>query len=223
MRFPDYSKLFMLLIVIVGITVSAPAQAKTFENWVPKSGDVIDFKVLRNGKPFGHHRVSFEVDGTTTIVKNDIELKVSLGPVPLFYYGHESTETWSGDELTSLKGETRKDGKTLTVNVSREDEQLKAVSQDGGAPLPAEIIPSSHWNIQEVQSTEILSSENGDILPVEIEKLGSETIKTANGEITADKYRLKSDLSVDLWYDESGQWVKARFEARGQTIDYVLQ
>ena len=48
-------------------------------------------------------------------------------------------------------------------------------------------------------------------------------INTGGEEIEATHYRLKSDITVDLWYDDQGRWVKLGFEARGQQIDYVLK
>ncbi|MEM9180281.1 MAG: DUF6134 family protein [Pseudomonadota bacterium] len=33
---------------------------------------------------------------------------------------------------------------------------------------------------------------------------------------------MKSDLTVDLWYDAQSRWVKLAFQVRGQDIEYVL-
>ena len=44
-----------------------------------------------------------------------------------------------------------------------------------------------------------------------------------NGKpVEATHYRLVSDLTVDLWYDDQNRWVQLSFEARGQKIDYRL-
>ena len=74
-----------------------------------------------------------------------------------------------------------------------------------------------------MQSNQILSSEDGQLLDVAVEHLGQEEIEAGGETIVADRYRLQSDLTVDLWYDETGRWVKCVFEARGQSIEYVLQ
>ena len=87
---------------------------------------------------------------------------------------------------------------------------------------PAGIIPSSHWNIREVFSSQILSTESGELLDVEVTKIGEERLDVAGQAIDATHYRLVSDLTVDLWYDDQGRWVQLSFEARGQTIDYRL-
>lgn len=205
--------------LLVGIS---PAQASDL-SWTPQDGDVLDFKVLRKGKEFGRHKVSFSRDGDRFEVQNDIELEVKIGPFRAFYYGHESTELWENGQLVSMEGTTRKDGDDLTMRATRENGAISVVGTNYTGSADAGIIPSSHWNMGEVQSDVILSSEGGELLPVEIEYLGEEQIVASGETITADRYRLNSELSVDLWYDKSGRWVKCSFEARGQTIEYVLQ
>jgi len=52
--------------------------------------------------------------------------------------------------------------------------------------------------------------------------LGRDTIIVAGEALETTHYRLKSDLNVDLWYDDQSRWVKLLFNARGQQIEYVL-
>lgn len=190
--------------------------------WMPGDGDTLNFSVYRKGNPFGSHIVSFEKSGDELRVKNDIELEVSFGPFRAFYYAHESSETWQGGELIAMTGKTRKDGEDLTLDVSKSGDALTVEGTNYSGTAPLGIIPSSHWNIEEVRSDQILSSEGGQLLDVTVESLGAEEIEAGGKAVTADKYRLVSDLTVELWYDETGRWVKCAFEARGQSIEYVL-
>ena len=191
--------------------------------WQPSNGEVLDFLVLRQGNEFGYHTVTFETSGDQLRVENDIELEVKAGPFTLFYYGHESDEVWEDGELLSMTGETRKDGDDFTLSAMRENGELSVQGTNFSGNVRADIIPSSHWNVREVQSNQILSSEDGQLLDVAVEHLGQEKIEAGGETIVADRYRLQSDLTVDLWYDETGRWVKCVFEARGQSIEYVLQ
>jgi hypothetical protein len=50
-----------------------------------------------------------------------------------------------------------------------------------------------------------------------------ETIETASGTVDARRIRMSGTLTVDLWYDADGRWVGCEFEARGQSIRYVLR
>ncbi len=213
-----------LFAVGFGLTSSLPAIASDAEfQWRPENGEALDFKVLRNGNEFGYHTVEFSVENDQIEVTNDIELKVSMGPLRLFYYRHESEEVWKDGQLHTMNGETRKDGDTLTMTVQKAEDALKVSGSGFDGEVSPMIIPSSHWNIQQVKSDKILSSENGEILEVSVEDLGQEEIQTENGTILANRFRMVSDLTVDLWYDESGRWVKCAFVARDQNIEYVLK
>ena len=53
-------------------------------------------------------------------------------------------------------------------------------------------------------------------------QIGRETVSVGGEDVEATHYRLVSDLTVDLWYDNESRWVKLGFEARGQQIDYIL-
>ncbi|MED5550434.1 MAG: DUF6134 family protein [Pseudomonadota bacterium] len=172
----------------------------------------IVFDVLRNGQDFGRHEVRFDAgqDGAL-LVDIDIELRAGLGPITVFRYEHSSEEVWRDGQLVSLEAETLKDGDRVAVDVERGDTGL------------IDLMPSSHWLGYDPAERRILNTETGEPMPVEIEDLGVETIETASGMIEARHIRMTGTLTVDLWYDAQGRWVGCAFEARGQSIRYVLQ
>ena len=74
----------------------------------------------------------------------------------------------------------------------------------------------------QVYQDQMLSTETGEVLDIDVEMLGEETVAVNGQDIPATHYRIKSDLTVDLWYDNQSRWVKLAFEVRGQEIEYVL-
>jgi hypothetical protein len=52
--------------------------------------------------------------------------------------------------------------------------------------------------------------------------IGDDRVEVGDQTVDATHYRLKSDLTVDLWYDNQSRWVKLAFDVRGQRIEYVL-
>lgn len=213
------------VMTIAGLTLMSLPHAFASQSpfWTPNDGETLNFDVLRQGKPFGKHIVTFDVEDNQINVQNEIELKVNFGPVQVFYYGHQSEENWVNGQLSEMAGETTKSGDVLTLKARRTPEGLEVNGSGFSGLLPADMIPSSHWNIQQVRSSAILSSENGEVLDIRVENLGEETILAGGTEIIATRYRLRSDLTVDLWYDANGRWVKCAFEARNQKIEYVLR
>ncbi|MDF1681459.1 DUF6134 family protein [Ponticaulis sp.] len=201
--------------------VAEPA-TDTFR-WMPQDGEELRFSVLRDGDEFGEHIVRFEVEDDEVRVENDIELEVKFGPIRVFHYLHDSEEVWQNGQLVFLEGETKKEGDDYTVVAERAGDALNVNGTLFSGDIAPTITPSSHWNISQVMGERILSTESGEILDIEVSQLGEETIEAGGESITAQRYRLVSDLTVDLWYDEAGRWVKCEFDARGQTIEYVLR
>ncbi|WOR13665.1 DUF6134 family protein [Hyphomonas sp. FCG-A18] len=192
--------------------------------FVAYDGAVIDFQVLRKGKPFGRHVLTFDEreDGTLEVT-TDVDLDVKFGPITAFKYRLDATEIWESGRLISLDGKSNNDGRRGKVSARADGGQLVVDSTKFDGVLPTSIIPSSHWNILQVMGDRMISTETGEILDIEVERIGEDVVMVNGTEVPATHYRLKSDLTVDLWYDYQNRWVKLIFEARGQEIKYVLQ
>jgi hypothetical protein len=191
--------------------------------WTPKDGDEISFKVLRKGKPFGTHSVSFDVaaDGTLTAT-TDVRLKAGLGPITVFNYELDATETWKDGQLVGLAGAVDDDGKDRSVRASRDGEALEVKGTDYSGAVPLGILPSSHWNVAQMRATQLLSTEDGELIKINVVEKGNETVMVDGQPVDARRYLMDSDIDVDLWYDAQGRWVKLAFEVRGQQIEYAL-
>jgi hypothetical protein len=191
--------------------------------WQPRSGDVISFNVLREGKPFGSHAVKFTTDANGALVATtSVSLKAGLGPVTVFRYKLDATETWLNGQLQKVSGTVNDDGKKRSVNATRKGDVLNVSGTDFNGVAPAGIVPASHWNYAQTLTGKLLSTEDGEILSVKVVTKGREAIKVGKKTIQANRYLMDSALDVDLWYDDDGRWVKLAFEARGQQIEYVL-
>ena len=203
--------------------IKSPVRADAPASWQPEDGDRIVFNVLRKGKEFGTHTISFDVESEDSFTAtSDVELKAGLGPITVFRYELDATETWEDGNLVGLSGRTNDDGDDEYVEASMSGDSLAIEGSAYTGDAPIGIIPSSHWNIQQAFSDQILSTESGELLDTSVEKIGRETITIGGEDVETTHYRLVSDLTVDLWYDDESRWVKLGFEARGQQIDYVL-
>ena len=152
----------------------------------------------------------------------DVDLKVKVGPFTAFQYRLDSVETWRDGLLVALDGRTIDNGDASSVRASRNGTNLlvKGTAFQGSAPL--DIVPSSHWNIEQVRSSEMLSTEDGSVLNMTIQPKGRETLEIDGQTVEANRYLLDSEIDIDLWYDDQGRWLKLIFEARNQEIEYRL-
>ncbi|MEM9572234.1 MAG: DUF6134 family protein [Pseudomonadota bacterium] len=215
---------------ILGAIVAFSAQAEDAAEqvslptpWVASDGDVIDFTVLRKGKPFGRHLLTFRRDETGKLtVTTDVDLQVKFGPITAFRYRLDSIENWLDGQLVGLNGTSNSDGRKARVSATAENGVLIVDSTKFEGALPLSTIPSSHWNRLQVYQDQMLSTETGEVLDIEVEMIGEDTVLVGGNTVQATHYRLKSDLTVDLWYDTQSRWVKLAFKVRGQDIEYVL-
>jgi len=213
-----------LLSLFLLASAALPAGAELSPKaWQPRSGDVISFNVLREGKPFGSHAVKFTTDANGALVATtSVSLKAGLGPVTVFRYRLDATETWLNGQLQKVSGTVNDDGKKRSVTATRKGDALNVSGTDFKGVAPAGIVPASHWNFAQTLTGKLLSTEDGEILSVKVVNKGREAIKVGKKTIEANRYLMDSALDVDLWYDDDGRWVKLAFEARGQQIEYVL-
>ena len=192
--------------------------------WVPEAGDVIDFKVLRNGSKFGSHKISFSGDASGELqVRSEVALKAGLGPITVFKYALDTTETWRDGVLVGLKGAGNNDGKKMKVAASADTENLNVDGTEFVGSVPLGIVPSSHWNIAQIRGSQMVSTEDGEIIAVRSEKVKTETLEIAGESVLADHYLLDAAIDLDLWYDQQSRLVKLAFETKGQSIVYELR
>lgn len=213
-----------LLLVGAGLAHGDTAGTEALRTWTPSPGDVIAFDVLRQGSEFGTHVVRFKEagDGSLEVVV-DVDLKAGLGPITLFRYQLDATETWKDGKLVALEGRVNDDGTRERVMARVQDDALEVDGDGFEGRIDRPILPASHWNVAQTEAQTLLSSENGELIDVKVERLGREVIKAGGVQVEANKFLMDSDIDVTLWYDDQGRWLKLAFEARGQAIEYVLR
>jgi hypothetical protein len=191
--------------------------------WQPADGDKLEFDVLRDGGEFGSHVVTFAREGETLTVDSDVVLKVSFGPLTLFDYAHDVTEKYVGGKLTWVGSRTKKDGKWITLAAQAGDGGLNVKATKFNGLLRGKVIPSTHWNRDEMTLPAMFSTETGEMLPIKVRDRGVESIKAGGKTIDARRFDVDSDIDASFWYDDQGRWVKCAFETQGSKIDYVLK
>ena len=191
--------------------------------WQPADGDKLAFDVTRDGGALGTHVVSFKRDGDTLTVKTAVALKVDFGPITFFDYAHDVTETYLGDKLTWVGSRTKKDGKWKTLSAAAGEGGLDVKGSAFKGLLKGTVIPSTHWNEDEMKQPAMFSTETGKMLPMKVVDRGVEQIKAGGTTISARRFDVTSELSASFWYDDKGRWVKCAFTAEGSKIEYALR
>ena len=67
-----------------------------------------------------------------------------------------------------------------------------------------------------------ISTQNGKPLKVSCTKIATEDLYTAQGKITATKWKVSGDLNLYLFYDTNNEWVGSNFRAGGSDANFIL-
>ncbi|RYZ03544.1 MAG: hypothetical protein EON61_15375 [Alphaproteobacteria bacterium] len=207
-------------LTLTAILMALPANA---QSWQPRDGDTLAFDVTRDGGEFGTHTVKFTRDGDTLIVKTDIALKVALGPITFFEYAHDVTEHYRDGKLVWVGSRTKNEGKWKTLTAQAAEGGLNVKGDKFKGLLTGVVIPSTHWNRDEMGQPTMFSTETGEMLPMKVKDRGTESVKVGTQTIQAQRFDVDSDIDASFWYDAEGRWVKTYFETQGSKVEYRLR
>lgn len=187
---------------------------------VPES-KALKFQVLRDGREIGTHTLRFEEKGDALHVHVNIELEVRIAFVPVYSYSHRNHEVWRDGRLVSLSSETNDDGTRYRVEAEATEDGLQVESsEEGPFTAPADILTTSYWNPDAMKRDQLLDTQFGRIVDLEIEEGGRDSLETLDGSVQAMRYSVSGDLEMDIWYDAEGQWSGLEFQARGEPVRY---
>ena len=225
-----------LVLMVAGAATAAAADDFPY-------GNTHSFAVYRNGQLIGSHNLAFQGNGQQRAVATSIDFAVKAMGLTVYRYSHRGNEVWNGSILKSIDTKTDDNGKQFTMSARHEGSRL-AVERKGtdtafgtsvndqglqrNSPmveaLPPTVLPSTHWNLDQVKQSTLLNTQYGTPSKVKITNLGRQTIKTSSRSIEATHYRYTGDITMDQWFDDRGRWVKASFKAfDGSEIEYILQ
>ena len=188
---------------------------------VPQTRELA-FRIMRHGSQIGSHTLQFRCNGDALQVDIAVDVRVSLGPIPLVRYSHRNQESWMADRLVGLDSHTDRNGKILRMSACATDAGLR-VEGSGAAPYiaPRNALASTYW-YKAVLGGPIIGTQDGMLVRPAISQPEPQPIHLASGaEMPAKRYVLTGDLDVELWYDVSDTWAGMRFSVDdGSVISY---
>ena len=207
-----------VLAVVAAMLAAGPARAAT----VP-SGD-LSFTVLRNGDPIGTDVLTFQKrsDHLIVHVKTDIAVKVAF--ITVYRFRHQSREVWTDGRMTFIESTTDDDGTPHTLHAESTKGELVVDGDSKRSIAPAQIVPASLWDHDIVTSRTLLNTLNGTQMAINVRDLGPEQVVVHGRPITARHFVLTGQLERELWYDDAGILVQAKFKGSdGSSIVYALR
>jgi hypothetical protein len=174
------------------------------------------FNVLLDKKPVGTHGFEITRGDGTIVVNSKLQLKAKfLGLFPV-NYNHESTEYWKNGCIVAVNAKTTKRGKTITVKAKSKPQGLEVLSNNRVEVLKGCIKSFAYWDPLLLKDSQLLNTENGDLVSVQVETTASETDTSKTILISS------SEANILLGYDVYGQWLSLRSKLNiGGELHYI--
>jgi len=183
----------------------------------------LNFTVLKDGDPIGHHDITVEQNGDaeTVSIKTNILVKVAF--VPVYRFEHVGHEVWQNGHLVSLVSQTNDDGDKHKLSVAVKSDHLDVDGDGQSSQADSAIIPASLWNYGLVKQSTLLNTLTGKQMHVSVADLGDDSIQSHGVPLKAHHYKVSGELQRELWYDQSNTLVQVKFKAKDDSdILYVL-
>lgn len=200
------------------------AQAKVLAG----SGQMIEpgriaFAVSRNGSPIGLHRIEITEKGGLLSVDINIELTVKVAFITFYDYRHHNREFWDDQGLVQFNSQTNDNGTRHRVKAGRQADQLVIEGSEGTVNAPLASLPTTYWQRRFMATDQWIDTQVGRLINSTVSAPRTERIQAMGQLIEAERFELRGDLDLDLWY-QGENWVKLQFEASdGSMIEYALE
>jgi hypothetical protein len=188
---------------------------------VPSSG-LLSFSLIRHDSAIGTHTVRFSQQGDTLTILVDVEVLVKFGPIPLVRYTHHNIEVWQNNRIVELDSRTDKNGTNLYMSAHRTEAGLSVVGTAAKTYIaPENALPTTYWN-KRLLSVPMIGTQDGMLVHPTVRDLGADPVTLAGGgKLPANRYSLRGDLDLDLWYDQTSTWAGMEFSvADGSVVHY---
>lgn len=202
---------FALTAIITATTVGDVSAVinRNMPKWAMEAyGDLIQFKIKRNGKEIGEHTVSLSQEGGQTVIHSTTRMRIKFLFFTAYKFDYSSKETWQSNKLYSVFSVTNDDG-------SKSEWLIKPTDQ-------MQWTTSNHWSPTVLTRDVVYNTITGNMNRVLIQSAGWDQVHTGTGLRDAQRFNYSGELSdVSAWYDAQNRWVALSFKGSdGSLISY---
>jgi len=204
----------VLLAAATSVTLAAGATPSSTGR--DGSSDQWRFRVYLDDAEIGYHNFRLSEEGDRRRVTTEAEFRVRFLFVPVYRYEHVNREVWQGECLEEISSRTDANGTHYTVQGTRTGDGFSVEVPGGHTDVAGCVKTFAYWNPGILDEPALLNSQTGELLPVEVEDDGMETLTVGGAEIEAQRYRLRAkDLELELWYASDQRWVALESTVQG--------
>jgi hypothetical protein len=112
----------------------------------------VRFRILREGREIGTHRVSFAESGGGYVAQTDVDIVVRLAGITVFRFTHRFQESWAGPRLFSVASRQDRNGTVTEMTARAEGGAVLVQGPQGAARLPVEAAPLTWWDVARIEA-----------------------------------------------------------------------
>ena len=176
-----------------------------------------NFRVFLDDSEIGYHNFSLVEEGGRRRLVTEAEFEVKFLFFTAYRYEHVNEETWQGECLQEIRSETDANGRRFQVRGVQDDDGLEIETGDDTLDVPGCVKTFAYWNADILDEPELLNSQTGELLKVEIEPVATETLNVRGEAVAARRYRLLAkNMELDIWYSrDQGRWLALESTVKG--------
>jgi hypothetical protein len=174
--------------------------------------DPLTFAVSLDDRPIGVHRFRIVDDGATRVVESAASFDVRILRVPVYRYRHSNTETWQNGCLKQLDSETDANGTRYAVDLSKTEAGYTISTSTETRNYQTDCLMSfAYWDQRFLRQNQLLNTQTGELIAVEIQPLGESLRKVANRTLAVEGFRIlaeSGDIDIQVFYNSADErWV----------------
>lgn len=178
--------------------------------WADGTGEGLplrwSFDVFVDDRLIGEHTFELKSAEEQLILTTKARFEVKILFFTAFRYDHSNTEIWDDRGLVRIDSVTDSNGDQYRVLGERGREAFSLTTQGGEQALPSEIMTFAYWNPAILEARQLLNSQTGEFLEVDVTEQGVEEIPFAEATIEARRYDLRLEQGpITLWYGKEDQ------------------
>jgi hypothetical protein len=221
---PKYRLYKVALLCLLGASSPAIASNGTSDSRTGSHEKNWHFTVYLDDQEIGYHNFSLVQKENHKEIYSNASFDVKFLFFNAYSYRHDNVEQWNGQCLKSINAVTDDNGELYNVSGKIANNAFVVnTAEKESSYLPC-VQTFAYWDPDFLKETALLNSQTGEMVEVDSELIGKETLKHNGKDITARHYRLKGDdLQIDLWYSDDDQWLALEsLTENGSIVRYTM-
>lgn len=171
----------------------------------------------------GEHRMTVSRDGERLIVEHDSRIAVKFLFTIAYRRDARHRGVWQDGRLIAFESETDDNGKLMRVEARAEGERLVIEGTDGVIEAPADTVPTQPSHVGAIERRWFMKVGTGELLEATVERGEAATMMVSGKAIEATPYVVSGGLEHEVWFDDTGLWLKWRLARNAGTISLIRE